>query len=216
MRGPFRSGPWPGLTGQGALVLLGCAALLALGEVVFGLPREPLWDVPRLAGVTVLPLLLATLVVRLPGGAAAVCGAYLLPRSLLSLVVPTLEPPPLLLAPALVLDLTAWLRRTDFAAVRDVFPRKKPRWRRLDRTRQPLTVRRLGIAGASFGVGLGLLTPPWQRFLGAPEEVWTGPAAWASVVAAGAVAGGLGAGAAWLSARGTGSRSPAVPTPPPR
>src|SRR4051812_26929393 len=109
LRGPYRAGPWPGLTVAGALVLLGCAGLLALGEGLVGLPRQPLWDLRVYGLVSLLPLGVATLVVRAPGAAAAVCGAYLLPRSLLSVLLPGLEPPPLLLVPAVAFDLCAWL-----------------------------------------------------------------------------------------------------------
>ena len=34
LRGPYRAGPWPGLTPAGAGVLLGCALLLAGGQLI--------------------------------------------------------------------------------------------------------------------------------------------------------------------------------------
>ena len=127
LRGPYRVGPWPGLTPTGALILLGCAVLLAaVAETVVGSPRRALPDLPILAVGTLVPMLLGTRIVRAPGAASAICGAYLMPRTLISLVEPRLEPPPLLLVPALAFDLALWARAADLARIANAWPRLRP------------------------------------------------------------------------------------------
>src|SRR5438105_5797515 len=126
--GPYRAGPWPGLTPRGAGVLLGCALLLAGGQLIVGPPRQPLPDLPLLAATAFVPLGLAGRLTLTPGAAAAVCGAYLLPRSLLSLVDPSVEPPPLLLVAALAFDVSLWLQPRDIASVFAAWRRKHRIW----------------------------------------------------------------------------------------
>ncbi len=105
--GRYRAGPWPGLSPAGGLVLLGCVLLLAGGQLALGEPRRPLPDLLLVGILAVLPVALATRLVRAPGVASAVCGAYLLPRALVSLVEPGFDLPPLLLVPAVAFDLSA-------------------------------------------------------------------------------------------------------------
>src|SRR5437016_4946816 len=118
----YRAGPWPGLTPHGAGVLLGGALLLASGQLIVAMPTRPIPDLPVLAVCAFAPVALATRLTGIPGAAAAVCGAYLLPRSLLSLLDPGLAPPPLLLVPALVFDVSLWLRADDVANLAQVWP----------------------------------------------------------------------------------------------
>jgi len=135
---PYRSGPWPGLTPRGAGMIVGHAVLLAAGQLVVSIgPR----DLATLCALSLAPLVLATLVLRMPGVASAVCGVYLLPRSLVSLLAPGVELPPLLLVPAMAFDVIVWLRRSDLS------------WgRRRRRNRSPRAVRpwRLVVASLVF------------------------------------------------------------------
>jgi hypothetical protein len=199
--GPYRAGPWPGLTPAGAGVLLGGALLLASGQLFVAAslgstPTRPLPDLPVLAASAFVPLALATRLTRIPGSAAAVCGAYLLPRSLLSLLDPLLAPPPLLLVPALVFDLALWLRAADLAKVAHVWPKRRAAWRTRNRnlhqdpTRIPPPApsvhpqrhrgaRRQGpvraaIAGGLFGLTLAALEPPFLILLKADPATWSG------------------------------------------
>jgi hypothetical protein len=202
--GPYRTGPWPGLTPAGAGVLLGCALLLAGGQLVLGDPRAPLPDLPLLAILAMGPMALATRLVGAPGAASAVCGAYLLPRTVLSLVDPSIEPPPLLLVPALAFDVSAWLRASDLANLRYLWPGNQSAWRRQRRGSRSLrptqadvtggvTPRfyaggwrrglvgprrcgrgRLAVASAIFGGMLALIEPPFAVLLGADPAVWSG------------------------------------------
>jgi hypothetical protein len=141
--GPYRSGPWPGLTVRGALMIVAHAAVLAA--------FAERWPPPGLlaelgAGVwlplSVLPLLSVTMLMRMPGVASAVCGAYLLPRSLLS-VLTGMELPPLLLAPAMAFDLIVWLRRADL-------PRWPNKWRKRARPLRDLVAWRLALAVIAY------------------------------------------------------------------
>ena len=176
LRGPYRAGPWPGLTPAGAGVLLGCALLLAGGQLIVGTPSTPMPDLPILAALAFAPLALATRLTRIPGAAAAVCGAYLLPRSLLSLLDPGLEPPPLLLVPALAFDMSLWLRTDDALKLRKLRPRRRAAWRkRNNRPRQPGRFR-ASLAGGFFGLTLAVLEPPFVILLGAEPATWSGPA----------------------------------------
>jgi hypothetical protein len=141
LSGPYRAGPWPGLTVRGAAVLLVLAAVLAIAQLVTndGLP---------MAVLSIVPLALATRLVRMPGAASAVCGAYLLPRSLASLLDPRLELPPLLLIPTMLFDLAVWLRPHDLTVL---WPRRKTLWRRRVRVIRALSAWRGAFAGAVFG-----------------------------------------------------------------
>jgi len=204
--GPFRDGPWPGLSPAGAMVLLGCALLLAGGQLAIGDPRTPVPDLPLVAVLAVGPLALATRLVGAPGVAAAVCGAYLLPRTVLSLVDPSIEPPMLLLVPALAFDASAWLRWAD---VKLVWPGGRSAWRRRRVGVTPgvtlsalhvtpgVTPRfyagggrrgavgpgsvgraRAVVAGGVFGAVLCAVEPPFAQLLGGDPAVWSGPSLW--------------------------------------
>jgi hypothetical protein len=203
-RRPLRAGPWPGLTPLGAVVLLGCAALIVVGRAPFGEPRQPLPDLVTLAVVTFVPLMLAARVVHMPGAAAAACGAYLLPRTLISLIDPTTEPPPLLLVPAVTFELAAWLRPSDVLAVTRAWPwptwarrwrDRPPRqagpwraasrgqagpWRAASRDRRPrqVTWRRGLVGGAVYGITLSLIEPPLAVLLGGNGSAWSGADLW--------------------------------------
>jgi hypothetical protein len=173
--GPYRVGPWPGLTPSGGRALLGCAALLAVFQVLVGNPQRALPDLPLLGALSMAPLVLATRIVCAPGAASAVCGAYLLSRTLVSLVEPSIQPPPLLLPAALAFDVTLWLRRGDLIRLRDMWPRKQLRWR----TKPKPPVRRIETwraiaAGAAFGLTLGLVEPSYELLLGAEPSLWAG------------------------------------------
>ena len=172
---PYRAGPWPGLTPAGAGVLLGCALLLAGGQLIVATPARPMPDLPILAAGAFAPLALATRLTQIPGAAAAVCGAYLLPRSLLSLVDPGLEPPPLLLVPALVFDLSLWLKAADLANLAHVWPTRRQAWGK--RARHPCQPQkwRASLAGGLFGLTLAALEPPFVTLLGAEPATWSGP-----------------------------------------
>jgi len=177
--GPFRAGPWPGLTPNGAGVLLGCALLLASGQLIVATPIRPIPDLPVLVVCAFAPLALATRLTHIPGAAAAVCGAYLLPRSLLSLLDPELAPPPLLLVPALGFDVSLWLRAADLVNVAHVWPHVWPKrrhlWRkRMSGPRQPGPAR-AALAGGLFGLTLAALEPSYVVLLGADPTTWSGP-----------------------------------------
>ena len=206
--GPYRSGPWPGLTPRGAVVLLGCAVLLGVAELLVGEPRRALPDLPLLGALALLPMATAVRIVSAPGAASAVCGAYLLPRSLVSLLFPEVQPPPLLLAPAIVFDLALWLRAGDLArAWRGMRNRGDP-WRRRPApiTRQP-TAWRGAAAGALFGLTLALVEPAYALLLGGDAANWSGAQLWSAgvaTIAACAVVGAItGRGGAAASGRGT-------------
>jgi hypothetical protein len=200
LEGPYRVGPWPGLTPSGAGVLLGCAVLLAVGQLFVGSPQRPLPDLPVLGIAALLPVVIATRIAWTPGAASAVCGAYLMPRTLLSLAHPALELPPLLLVPSLAFDLALWLSASDLTRALQSWPRRPhPRWKR-----SPPTVRSPGraravLAGAAFGLVLSLVEPPYALLLGADSAAWSGIQLWLggalTVIACAAVAS--------LSARGT-------------
>jgi hypothetical protein len=163
----FRAGPWPGLTGRGAGVLLVCSAMLLGCELVVGLPGRAWPDLVWLSLVGVVPVLLGTAVVRAPGCASAVCGVYLMGRSLAALVEPSLELPPLLLPGAVACDLVVWLRRSDF--------RRPSRavWRRRSRAPRQVTTSRAALGGAAFGVVLALVEPPFAVLLGSDPSGWS-------------------------------------------
>lgn len=180
-------GPWPGLTARGAWVLVGYAGLLWLGVLAAGSPRQPLPDLPLLAFVSCVPLLMATRVTRVPGAASAVCGAYLLPRTVLSLFVANLDPPPLLLVPTLAMDAVVWLRASDLRRARDLLPRPKALQRQQRRIRvvRDLQPVRASVGGAIYGLLLSVIVPPWAVLLGASDlATWAGPLVWLGALAA--------------------------------
>ena len=106
-----------------------CAAFLAVGQVLIGPLTKPLPDLPVIGLTALMPLAIAERIIRAPGAATAVCGAYLLPRATLSLLVPTIPAPPLLLVPALAFDLGLWLDTSHVSAIVDMLPRRMRVWR---------------------------------------------------------------------------------------
>ncbi len=180
MNNPYRAGPWPGLTPNGAGVLLGCAAFLWIGQALVGVPRQPVPDIPVVGVTALLPLVIAVRITQVPGAASAVCAAYLVPASVLALFRETLAQPPLLLVPAMAFDVAVW--------VLPVYLKQVPAHL------YPL------IAGAVFGAIFGLVEPPFRLFLGGEFATWTGSAVWISVVATSASCAVI---APVLSARGT-------------
>jgi hypothetical protein len=201
--GRYRAGPWPGLTATGAAVLLGCAILLGAVQLTLGNPRRALPDLPILGATSLVPLLLGTRIVRAPGAASAICGAYLMPRTLISLVQPALDPPPLLLVPALVFDLGLWARGADLARLIRAWPRRDRIWRK----RPPPVDRRSGrwraaFAGGLYGLVLSMVEPPFALLYGADPSGWT-PADLAQ--AAGLAVAGCALVALSVTARGTAS-----------
>ena len=171
--GAYRLGPWPGLSPRGAAVLLANALLLAGGELLLGAPGQAFPDLPLLAIVSLVPVALATVLVQAPGTASAVCGAYLLPRSLLSLASPGVPLPPPLVVPALAFDVIGWLRPSDLAALRNAWPGRRNVWRVRDRRPRALGPWRTGLAGAAFGASLAALEPAFVLLLGADPTRWS-------------------------------------------
>ena len=147
LRGPYRAGPWPGLTVNGAIVLIACAALLAVGQVLIGPPRGALPDLAVVGVTALLPMCIAMRLIQAPGAASAVCGAYLLPRTLISLLQPSIELPPLLLAPALAFDVVWWFS----------LPRGQ-----------------VALAGAAYGLIFSVVQPPYAVLLGGDPALWSG------------------------------------------
>jgi hypothetical protein len=173
---PYRSGPWPGLTPRGAGLLLACAAFLGVGQVLIGPIQTPLPDLPLLGVTALVPLAIAERIVRAPGAASAVSGAYLLPRATLSLLIPGLAPPPLLLVPAIGFDLALWLNVSHLAAMQDLWPRRRREPRRRPKSgTTPFSRTRALVAGGVFGAVLSLVEPGHQVFLGASAALWSGP-----------------------------------------
>jgi hypothetical protein len=140
-----------------------------------GNPVQPLPDLVILSVASLIPLLIATGVTRIPGAAAAVCGAYLLPRSLLSLLAPEIAPPPPLLVPAIAFDVALWMRLADLAgAIGAVWPwgRAERRWRKKRRVNRTLDPPHAAVAGAVFGVVMCAVVPPWTELLGGDAAAW--------------------------------------------
>jgi hypothetical protein len=191
--GPYRAGPWPGLTPAGAGLLLALAAFLAIGQLMVGAPQKPLPDLVVVSVTALLPLAIAERLVRMPGVACAVCGACLLPLSIVSLFRSSLETPPLLLVAAFGFELALWL---DFA---DLWPWRTPKWLTKAPRFEPLSRNRAILAGAVFGLILALVEPPFRILLGADPAIWSGTPVWAAAVACGVVCATL---ATILSARG--------------
>jgi len=160
--------------------------------LLIGPLTRPLPDLPVLGLTALMPLAIAERIVRAPGAATAVCGAYLLPRATLSLLVPTIPPPPLLLVPAVAFDLGLWLDASHFDAMVDMLPRRLRTWRvgRKPSTAQFSRGRPL-VAGAVFGLVLALVEPAYQVFLGADPRVWSGPSIWIAAIATTLICGGL-------------------------
>jgi hypothetical protein len=165
---PYRSGPWPGLTARGAAVLLSCATALGLMQLLTGSSARHWPDLALMAIATCAPLAAATWIVRVPGAASAVAGAYLLPRALLSLLDPSVPLPPLLLVPAVAFDLAAWLRPSDLSPLRTAWPFRRSGWQaRRDRSPRRLTVQRLALAAVAFTATLLVVEPAWRSFVAA-------------------------------------------------
>jgi hypothetical protein len=169
--GPYRAGPWPGLTPRGAGVVVGGALVLAAEDLLLGHPERALPDLPVLTVLVVVPAMLCAAVVRVPGTVSAVCGVYLLWASLRSLLDPAVEPPPLLLPAAIAFDLTAWLRGADLLAIAEIRP-WRPGWRPRRRLGRSLTTVRASLAGAAFGLVLALVEPPFALLLGRDAVGW--------------------------------------------
>jgi hypothetical protein len=193
--GPYRAGPWPGVTPRGAGLLVAHALLLAGTQLVLGAAevdmaaRSGLPWLPLVATGSVGALAHAARVTGMPGAASAACGAYLLPRSLVSLLMPAVAPPPLLWPPILALELALWLRPSDIRAILDLWPQRGPAalrraWRPRDHRPRAFSARRAALAGVVFGLLLGVLEPAHAQFLGSDPARW--PAEAGAVVAAAA------------------------------
>jgi hypothetical protein len=140
-------------------VLLAFALVLAGVQVLVGRPARALPDLPLLAVLSLVPLALTTRVVHAPGVASAVCGAYLLPRALASLLQPQLGFPPLLLVAAFGFDVCMWLRASDLRAVATAWPGRHAVWRRRTRTIRHFGWARAALAGGVFGALAVLFEP---------------------------------------------------------
>ncbi len=200
--GPYRQGPWPGLTPRGGGLLLAHALLLA-GALLLApgdldaAARGALPYLPLATAASVATLVLAARLTGAPGAGAAVCGAYLLPRGSLSLLAQTLAPPPMLVAAAVLFELALWLRWYDLVAVLDVWPaRARGRvWRQRPWRSRAFSPRRALVAGGVFGSALALLEPPIALLLGGDPSKWPPDASAAAVPLSAAT----GAAAAWLA-----------------
>jgi hypothetical protein len=177
-------------------VLLACAAFLGVGQILFGPPSKPIPDLTVVAVTALLPVLVAVRVVEAPGVASAVCGAYLLPASTVALLLPSVAPPPLLLAPAIAFDVALWLQPSHLLAL---LPRRTSRKR--PSPGQP-SMLRASLAGAAFGVVLTTVEVPFRIFLGGDPTAWSGAS---ELTAAAASALACGALARLLTVRGTAS-----------
>jgi hypothetical protein len=180
-------------------VLLACAAFLAVGQVLIGPPKRPLPDLAVLGATALLPMLIAVRIVRTPGAAVAVCGAYLLPASLANLLWPGFPAPPLLLVPAVAFELALWV---EGAHVAQFVPRRQPPIRRRHTPAGRPSRARAVAAGAVFGLTFAIVEPAYQLFLGGDPAVWSSPARWLAIPVTALVCGGLGT---VLSARGRAS-----------
>jgi hypothetical protein len=169
--------------------LLACAGFLAVGQVLIGPLDKPLPDLAVLGVTALMPMAIAERIIRAPGAAAATCGAYLLPRSLIGLLVPTVPPAPLLLVPAITFDLALWLDASHLNALRELLPGRHPT--RRARPASSFSRTRAVIAGAAFGQVLAVVEPAYQVFLGASPTTWSGPVLWIAIVATTAACGGL-------------------------
>jgi hypothetical protein len=167
-------------------MVLACAGFLAVGQVLIGPITRPLPDLPLLGVTALVPLAVAERIVRVPGAASAACGAYLLPRSLVSLLVPALPQAPLLLVPTIIFDLVIWLDASHFfTALVDALPSRLGVRRPPKRKSTTVTFSRPRalLAGGAFGLILSLVEPSYQLFLGGDPATWSGPAVWVAAVA---------------------------------
>jgi hypothetical protein len=97
-----------------------------------------------------------------------------MPRSLLSLLLPEFELPPLLLVAAVVFDLSLWLRASDLANLLHSWPSRRNTWHKRERgPRQPSLLRWSAAAGL-FGLTLAAIEPSFAVLLGADPAVWSG------------------------------------------
>lgn len=176
-------------------MLLACAVFLAIGQLLVGPPRRPLPDLAVLAAIALVPVAIGVRIVPTPGAASAICGAYLLPASTLSLLLPSIPPPPLLLVPALAFDLALWV---EPAHLINLLPRRLVGQRKA-KPASRITRLRATVAGATFGLVFGLVEAPFRLFLGADPAVWTEQGVALSTALAAAVCAGA---ATLLTARG--------------
>ena len=177
-------------------MLLACAVFLAIGQVLVGPPSKPVPDLTVVAVTALLPVIVAVRLVKTPGVASGVCGAYLLPASTVALVQPSIAPPPLLLVPAVAFDLILWLQPVH---LRRLLPTHLRARHAKPSPQQPTTLRAT-LAGAAFGVVLAAVEVPFRLFLGGDAAAWSGASVW---LAAAATALGCGALARLLTFRGT-------------
>jgi hypothetical protein len=168
-------------------MVLACAAFLAIGQLLIGPITRPVPDLTVLGVTAIVPLALAERILRVPGSASAACGAYLLPRSLISLLLPGIPQPPLLLVPTIAFDLVLWLDASHPStlanALRDALPARLRLWPLLQEPSSPraslvFSRPRAVLGGAAFGLVLSLVEPSYQVFLGADPALWTGPLVW--------------------------------------
>jgi hypothetical protein len=192
-------------------MVLACAGFLAVGQVLIGPITKPVPDLTLLGVTALVPLALAERIVRVPGCATAACGAYLLPRSLMSLLLPSIPQPPLLLVPAVVFDLALWLDASHLStirdAIRDALPARLRFWHASSGQKPPtsgvaFSRTRALLGGAAFGLVLSLVEPSYEIFLGGDPAVWTGPLVWVAAVLTTAVCAAL---ATILTVRGRAS-----------
>jgi hypothetical protein len=159
----YRAGPWPGLTARGAGIVFGHALLLAAGVLLAHSELPWLPELAWLCGLSLAPLVLATCLVQMPGVASAVCGAYLLPRSVLSLVAPSIALPPPLIVPALAFDLIVWLRPSD---LRVLWPRRRRVWQKRSRVERRVQAWRVVLASVVYVAVLAVIEPAFRAFSG--------------------------------------------------
>jgi hypothetical protein len=197
-RKPLRVDPWPGLTGAGATLLLAHALLLAGTQLALGPAdaevgaRSALPYLPLAATGATLTLILAARTYQMPGAATAVCGTYLLGRSLVTLLVPTVAPPPLFLVGAMAFEFVLWLRPSDFAALWGVWPMRMGRPRvEPEQPGEPraFTCGRAALGGAAFGLLLAAQEPPFELLLGGDPAAWSPLAVLLAAVTAAALSG---------------------------
>jgi hypothetical protein len=172
-------------------MVLACAGFLAIGQVLIGPISKPVPDLTVLGVTALVPLALAERILRVPGSATAACGAYLLPRSLISLLVPSIAQPPQLLVPTIVFDLVLWLDASHLYAlrdaIRDALPTRLRFWgahgtQAAAPSSVPFTRTRALLGGGAFGLVLSLVEPSYEMFLGGDPVLWTGPLVWVATV----------------------------------
>ncbi len=201
----YRVGPWPGLTPRGAGLLLACSVALAGTQLALGraevevAARAPLTYVAGATFGATLVLTLAARLAQMPGTALAVCGAYLLPRSVVSLLAPGIALPAFLLVPSALLELALWARG-PLSAIRAAWWRRSP-VKPLPATRGDRCVEpgRAALGGALFGACLAVLEPTSAIVQGADASTWMQALALLVVVV-----GPVGAFAGWLAAASPG------------